>query len=55
MKLQSFFFGLEFFQVLAKHDFSYLAPYILEWNEPKLSTFMKLYIMKYNFKFCLKE
>ena len=50
MKLQSIF-GLEFFQVLTKHDFSYFAPHLSKWNESKLLMFIKFYLMRYNFWF----
>ena len=41
MKLQSSF-DLEFFQVPAKLDFPYLSPHLSEWNESKLSMFIKI-------------
>ena len=35
--------------MLAKHDFSYLGPHLLKWNESKLSMFIKLYTMTWIF------
>ena len=48
MKFQSSF-CLEFFQMLAKHDFLYLSLHLLKWNESKLSMFIKIYTIR-NFK-----
>ena len=39
IKLQSFL--LEFSQVPANHDLSYLSPYLLKWNESKFPMFIK--------------
>ena len=50
MKLQSFF-CLEFFQMLAEHEFSHLSPHLSEWNESKLPMFIKLYTMRCDFYF----
>ena len=34
-----------------KHDFLYLVLHLLEWNEPKLSMFIKIYTKKVIFSF----
>ena len=51
MKFQSFFVS----QVLAKLDFPYLSLHLSEWNEKKLFTFIKVYIIRYNFVVFLKK
>ena len=33
LKIVKIKFKMEFLQVPAKHDFSYLAPHLLKWNE----------------------
>ena len=48
MKLQSFY-CLEFFQVPAKLDISYLSPHISKWSESKLPMSIKIFKISCNF------